>query len=178
MLSVVCSNALYRSVNEFNLLAPGNILDKARDLVLESLAKNGENINDGMDISLCAIDTKTGNVSWSGANNNLWYLRNGALCEVKAHKQSIGRSNAPEPFPTYGIPVSKGDILYLVTDGFADQFGGEKGKKFKRRQLENLLHATGSMPLATQKRTLDHMFENWRGELEQVDDVTIVGIRV
>lgn len=178
MLSVVCSNALYRSVNEFNLLAPGNILDKARDLVLESLAKNGESINDGMDISLCAIDTKTGNVSWSGANNNLWYLRNGALCEVKAHKQSIGRSNAPEPFPTYDIPVSKGDILYLVTDGFADQFGGEKGKKFKRRQLENLLHATGSMPLATQKRTLDHMFENWRGELEQVDDVTIVGIRV
>lgn len=178
MLSVVCSNALYRSVNEFDLTVPGRILDKARELVLESLAKSGEGINDGMDISLCAVHTKTGKVTWSGANNNLWYLRGNALCEVKAHKQPIGRSNTPSPFPTHEVPMSKGDIFYLVTDGFADQFGGDKGKKFKRRQLESLLHATGSMPLATQQRTLDHVFENWRGELEQVDDVTIVGIRI
>lgn len=178
MLSVVCSNALYRSVNEFDLTVPGEILDKARELVLENLAKSGEGINDGMDISLCAVNTETGKVSWSGANNNLWYLRNGALCEVKAHKQPIGLTSVPKPFPTHELPVSAGDILYLVTDGFADQFGGEKGKKFKRSQLEALLHATGSMPLATQKRTLDHIFENWRGEHEQVDDVTIVGIRI
>lgn len=178
MLSVVCSNALYRSVNEFDLTVPGSILDKTRELVLENLAKSGEGVNDGMDISLCAVDTKTGKVSWSGANNNLWYLREGALCEVKAHKQPIGRTNAASPFPTHDVPLSQGDILYLVTDGFADQFGGDKGKKFKRRQLEALLHTTGSMPLATQKRTLDHVFENWKGKLEQVDDVTIVGIRV
>ncbi len=178
MLSVVCSNALYRSVNEFDLTVPGSILDKARELVLENLAKSGEGINDGMDISLCAVNTKTGKVTWSGANNNLWYLRNDALCEVKAHKQPIGRTNAPSPFPTHEIPITKGDIFYLVTDGFADQFGGDKGKKFKRRQLEALLHATGSMPLATQKRTLEHVFTNWKGALEQVDDVTIVGIRI
>jgi serine phosphatase RsbU (regulator of sigma subunit) len=178
MLSVVCSNALYRSVNEFGLTVPGSILDKARELVLENLAKSGEGINDGMDISLCAVDANTGKVTWSGANNNLWYLRDNILCEVKAHKQPIGFTNAPSPFPTHEIPISKGDIFYLVTDGFADQFGGDKGKKFKRRQLEALLHATGSMPLATQQRTLEHVFTNWKGELEQVDDVTIVGIRI
>lgn len=178
MLSVVCSNALYRSVNEFGLTVPGSILDKARELVLESLAKSGEGINDGMDISLCAVNTVSGKVTWSGANNNLWYLRNNALCEVKAHKQAIGLTNAPSPFPTHEIPIGKGDIFYLVTDGFADQFGGDKGKKFKRRQLEALLHATGSMPLATQQRTLEHVFTNWKGDLEQVDDVTIVGIRL
>jgi serine phosphatase RsbU (regulator of sigma subunit) len=178
MLSVVCSNALYRSVNEFGLTVPGNILDKTRELVLENLAKSGEGINDGMDISLCAVDSKTGKVTWSGANNNLWYLSNNALCEVKAHKQPIGRTNTPTPFPTHEIPIRTGDIFYLVTDGFADQFGGDKGKKFKRRQLEALLHATGSMPLATQKRTLEHVFTNWKGELEQVDDVTIVGVRI
>lgn len=178
MLSVVCSNALYRSVNEFDLTVPGSILDKTRELVLESLAKSGEGINDGMDISLCAVHAKTGRVTWSGANTNLWYLRDNALCEVKSHKQPIGRTNAPSPFPTHEIPISKGDIFYLLTDGFADQFGGDKGKKFKRRQLEALLHATGSMPLATQQRTLNHVFENWKGKLEQVDDVTIVGIRI
>lgn len=178
MVSVVCSNALYRSVNEFGLTVPGEILDKARELVLENFAKSGEEINDGMDISLCAINTKTGAVGWSGANNNLWYLQNEVLCEIKAHKQPVGRTNIPVPFPTHHLSLRKGDILYLVTDGFADQFGGEKGKKFKRRQLEALLHATSSMPLATQKRTLDHVFENWKGELEQVDDVTIIGLRL
>lgn len=178
MLSVVCSNALYRSVNEFDLIRPGEILDKTRELVLDAFAKSSEGIKDGMDISLCAIDLRTRRVSWSGANNNLWYLKNGALCEIKAHKQPIGKTGHQLPFPTHDVPLEKDDVLYLVTDGYADQFGGAEGKKFKRRQLEGLLHATGSMPLDTQKRTLDRVFENWRGELEQLDDVTIIGIRL
>lgn len=178
MLSVVCSNALYRSVNEFGLLKPGEILDKTRDLVLESFARSGEEIRDGMDISLCAIDLNTGRVSWSGANNDLWYLSGGMLCAVKSHKQSVGRGDVHTGFPTHEVSLQKGDVIYLLTDGFADQFGGDKGKKFKRRQLEGLLHATGGMSLDTQKRTLDRVFENWRGELAQVDDVTIIGIRL
>jgi serine phosphatase RsbU (regulator of sigma subunit) len=178
MVSVVCSNALYRSVNEFELTLPGNILDKARELVLETFAKSGEEIQDGMDISLCALNTKTGKLSWSGANNNFWYMSSGRLCEIKAHKQPIGKTNTPTPFPTHDLPLKKGDIFYLVTDGFADQFGGEKGKKFKRSQLESLLIATNSMPLDIQKRTLNHAFENWQGNLEQVDDVTIIGVRM
>lgn len=178
MLSVVCSNALYRSVNEFSLLKPGNILDKTRELVLEAFAKSGEEIRDGMDISLCALNVKTGQLSWSGANNNLWYLSNDMLCEIKAHNQPIGISDVPTPFPTHELSLNQGDVIYLLTDGFVDQFGGEKGKKFKRRQLEGLLHATGGMSLETQKRTLERVFDNWRGELEQVDDVTVIGIRI
>lgn len=178
LLSVMCSNALYRSVNEFDLLVPGSILDKTRELVLEAFSRSGGAIRDGMDISLCAIHLNSGRLSWSGANNNLWYLSNSMLCEIKAHNQPIGKSDVLHPFPTHEVTLNPGDVLYLLTDGFSDQFGGEKGKKFKRRQLEGLLHATATMPLETQCRTLDRVFENWRGEHEQVDDVTVIGIRI
>lgn len=202
MVSVVCSNALNRCVKEFGLTDTGKILDKCRELVLETFAKSGEEIKDGMDISLLCIDAANQKISWSGANNPLWYFslspsgnagvsasrrtgdvvlnasENVVLTEIKADKQPIGKTDDPKPFTTHALAYRTGDVFYLMTDGFADQFGGPKGKKFKYKQLEDLLISLQREPLITQKEKLSQAFNNWKGLLEQVDDVCIIGIRI
>lgn len=176
LVSVVCCNALNRTVNEFKLTDPGKILDKTRELVLESFSKNGGDIKDGMDISLISINGNT--IKWTGANNPLWYYQNNELKEIKANKQPIGKTDHAEPFTTHTIELQKGDSLYLFTDGFADQFGGPKGKKFKYKQLEDLLVSSNDLSINEQHLTLKNTLNNWRGKLEQVDDVCVIGIRV
>jgi serine phosphatase RsbU (regulator of sigma subunit) len=176
IVSVICSNALNRSVNEFGITETGKILDKARELVLETFAKSDEEIKDGMDISLCSIDTLTNTVCWSGANTNLIYIHKEQLMEIKAHKQPIGKSENPTPFPTHQLQLEKGDKIYLISDGFADQFGGEKGKKYKRNHLESFIQSIQHDSLEIQKNELERNFENWKRGVDQVDDVTIVGI--
>ena len=187
MVSVVCSNALNRAVDEFHLTDTGKILDKTRELVLETFAKSGEEIKDGMDISLLCIHQAKMEVTWSGANNPLWYITNSAdsssdegstLIEIKANKQAIGRTENPSPFTKHTLQLNSGDIFYLMTDGYADQFGGPKGKKYKYKALEELVLANCRLPLAYQNTELLKSFSNWKGNLEQVDDVTIIGIRV
>jgi ligand-binding sensor domain-containing protein/serine phosphatase RsbU (regulator of sigma subunit) len=180
MVSVVCSNALNRAVNEFGLRDTGKILDKTRELVLETFAKSGEEIKDGMDISICRINTKTNEVQWSGANNQLWYIKNNGIemFEIKADKQPIGKTDYPKPFTTHVLELQKGDTIYLMTDGYPDQFGGEKGKKFKYKQLEQSLVTNCNKELDEQKKLLSQSFDSWKGTLEQVDDVTIIGIRL
>jgi tetratricopeptide (TPR) repeat protein len=178
MTSVVCSNALNRALNEFKIYDTGKLLDKTRDLVLETFAKSEGEIKDGMDISLCAINSKASLLEWSGANNPLWYARNGEIKEILPDKQPIGKHERVKPFTTHTIELIKGDILYLFTDGYADQFGGPKGKKFKYKQLQELLLANASKPMEEQKKILETTLESWKGSLEQVDDILIIGIRV
>ena len=178
LVSVVCSNALNRTVKEFHITEPGKILDKVRELVLETFEKSESNVQDGMDISLCCINIKTKEVQWSGAYNSLWYIQNGAIHEVSADKQPIGKNDKPVPFNTHKLNLQKGDTLYLFTDGYADQFGGPKGKKFKYKQMEELLLANASKPMDEQKDVLENTLEKWKGTLEQVDDILIIGIRV
>jgi serine phosphatase RsbU (regulator of sigma subunit) len=182
MVSVVCSNALNRTVNEFGITEPGKILDKTRELVLDTFSKSESEVKDGMDISLISIsktnDSKVKNIKWSGANNPLWYIQNNELKQIKAHKQAIGKTDNPTPFPTYEIELKKGNTIYLITDGFADQFGGKNGKKFKHKQLQSLLLATQHKPMEEQQSELEKVFESWKGPLDQVDDITIIGIRI
>ncbi|MBP7808522.1 MAG: tetratricopeptide repeat protein [Bacteroidia bacterium] len=178
MVSVVCSNALNRSLKEFGLREPGKILDKTRELVLETFAKSSTEVKDGMDISLCAINKKDKKLFWSGAYNPLWYINNGIITEVKGDKQSIGKTDNPKPFITHEIPLDNTSTFYLFTDGFADQFGGPKGKKFKYKQLEELLVSVNGKLLDEQETTIHKAFENWKGNLEQVDDVTLIAITV
>ncbi|HXB12945.1 MAG TPA: tetratricopeptide repeat protein [Bacteroidia bacterium] len=177
LVSVVCSNALNRTVKEFKIIEPGKILDKVRELVLETFEKSGE-IQDGMDISLCCINTNTYDIQWSGAYNSLWYVQNNEIKELPADKQPIGANDKPAPFNTHYLKLQKGDTLYLFTDGYADQFGGEKGKKFKYKQLQQLIMDNSQLTMEEQKKTLENKFEEWKGELEQIDDVLIIGIRV
>lgn len=178
MVSVVCSNALNRAVKEFNLSEPGKILDKVRELVMDTFSKSESEVKDGMDISLCAINTETKQIQWSGANNPLWYINDQQLFELKADKQPIGKNDNPKPFTTHTLQLKTGDLLYLFTDGYADQFGGAKGKKFKYKQLEELILKNSTLNSEQQKDNLEKVFDNWKGGLEQVDDVCVMGIRL
>lgn len=187
MVSVVCSNALNRSVKEFGMLEPGKILDKTTDLVLETFEKSDEDVKDGMDISLLAVkfsastengsERKIESITWSGANNPLWYIENGEMKELKADKQPIGKSDHRKPFTTHSLPLSL-SALFLFTDGYADQFGGVKGKKFKYKPFQDILLQNASQPMEMQKNKLDIAIENWKGDLEQNDDICIIGVRI
>ncbi len=178
MVSVVCSNALNRTVKEFGLTQTGKILDKTRELVVETFEKSTSEVKDGMDISLLCLDTKNKKITWSGANNALWYVQNNELLIIKANKQPIGKTDIPAPFTTHELEFINGTTFYLFTDGFADQFGGEKGKKFKYKQLEDLLLNNNQLALKEQSNLLDQKFESWKGDLEQVDDVCVIGIKI
>ncbi len=178
MVSVVCSNALNRTVKEFGLTETGKILDKTRELVVETFEKSASEVKDGMDISLLCIDTKNKKVTWSGANNALWYIQNNQLLIIKSDKQPIGKTEKPSPFTTHELEYNNGTTFYLFTDGFADQFGGEKGKKFKYKQLEELLLNHNNLSLSEQSNLLNKKFESWKGHLEQVDDVCVIGVKI
>lgn len=178
MVSVVCSNALHRTVVEFGITEPGKILDKAREIVIQTFAKSDKDVKDGMDISLISLDIKTKKVSWAGANNPLWYIQNSQINEVTANKQPIGKTIDPVPFTTHQIHLNKGDSLFLFTDGYADQFGGPKGKKFKYKPFKELLESLHDKDPDFQKTELTNAFDQWKGTLEQVDDVCIIGLRL
>ncbi len=180
MVSVVCSNALNRSVKEFGLKDPAAILNKTRELVLETFAKGDEEIKDGMDISLLCIDKHKKIIQWSGANNSLLFKNPdlSELTEIKADKQSISKMDNPLPFTSHQIDYRSGTLFYLMTDGLADQFGGPKGKKIMRKNLSEFLYSISELTMSEQKIKLELLFESWRGDLEQVDDISVVGIRI
>jgi len=187
LVSVVCSNALNRSVKEFQLADPGQILDKTKELVLETFEKSVSEVKDGMDISLLCIDQTNNKVFWSGANNPLWYVsptsdENGGtsweLTEIKADKQPIGKSDHGKSFTTHQITYKENTTFYLFTDGYADQFGGHKGKKFKYKPMQDLILAFQGLNIDKQDEILQQTFDEWKNNLEQVDDVCVVGIKV
>ena len=182
MVSVICNNGLNRSVREHGLTDPGKILDKTREIVIQEFEKSEEEVKDGMDISLCSLvrHSDGGTLSWSGANNPLWIIRkNGKVVEeIKADKQPIGKYTGAKPFTTHHINLEKGDSIYIFTDGFQDQFGGEKGKKFKASSMKELLLTVQDRSMEDQKVLLSEVFENWRGKLEQLDDVCVIGVKI
>jgi len=178
LVSIVCSNAMNRAVKEFGMRETGQLLDKTRDLVLETFAKSNSDVKDGMDVSLLSINRQRGEIRWSGANNALIYLSNGELREIKADKQPIGKTDNPKPFTTHKLGLDEVQQIWLLTDGYADQFGGEDGKKFKHKRLSAELLAISDLSLDRQGELLEATFDSWRGKLEQVDDVTIIGLRI
>ncbi|MBK8925827.1 MAG: SpoIIE family protein phosphatase [Crocinitomicaceae bacterium] len=183
MVSVVCHNALNRAVNEFNLINPGNILDKTRELVIETFEQKEdttqvETIRDGMDITLCVWHTDQQKLFFSGANNSLYLVRKNNLTEYHADSQPIGNYAEEKPFNTIEIQLEPDDLLYLYTDGYADQFGGPDGKKFKYKKLKDLLLSIATLSVNQQKNQLDTTFETWKGHLEQVDDVCVMAVSI
>ena len=193
MVSVVCVNGLNRSVREDGLTDPGKILDRTREIVIEEFEKSEEEVKDGMDISLCCLSpfestsTKLSTshqgsiqLKWAGANNPLWIIRNGTeeIEEIKANKQPIGKYAEPMPFTTHTIDLQQGDSIYIFSDGFADQFGGDRGKKFKTTNFKKLLVSIQGEPMIKQKAVIDEAFEKWRGKIEQIDDVCVIGVKI
>lgn len=176
MVSVVCNNGLNRSVREHGLTDPAEILNKTREIVIQEFEKSDEEVKDGMDIAVCSL---SGNqLQYAGANNPLWIIRNDELLETKADKQPIGKYADLNPFTTHTFELQPNDSIYIFTDGFHDQFGGDKGKKFKASQMKELILSIQDKNMDEQKLIINNTFETWKGALEQVDDVCVIGIRV
>jgi serine phosphatase RsbU (regulator of sigma subunit) len=178
MVSVVCSNSLNQSIKELKTANPAEILEMTRTLVKESFKSKDDNVKDGMDITLCSINYLQNTIQFTGANNPLYIIRNKQIIEVKGDKQPVGNHIKEVPFTVHTIQLEKNDVVYTFSDGYVDQFGGEKGKKFMRKRFKALLLKISNKPMQEQKSILNNTFETWRGELEQVDDVCVIGIRV
>ena len=179
MVSVICSNALNRSVREFKLTLPGKVLDKTLEIVLEKFEKSEEEVKDGMDIALCTFEQKTGKLQFAGANNPLWIVRKDSneIEEYKADKQPIGSYLKHVPFATHETILKEGDTAYIFSDGYSDQFGGKMGKKFKSINFKKLLISIHEKPMNEQCELIKKNFYDWMGHHEQLDDVCVIGFR-
>ncbi len=176
MVSVICNNGLNRSVREYGITEPGKILDKTREIVIREFEKSEEEVKDGMDIALCSVEDNI--LEFAGANNPLWLIRNNELIEIKADKQPIGVFDEPKPYTTHRIELQKGDVFYVFSDGFADQFGGPQDKKFMKGNMKKLFLSVQNETMEKQKELIEEAFMNWKGKLEQIDDVCVIGVRV
>ena len=177
MLGVAFLNEITAS-NE--LFSPAEILNLLRNKVVKELRQSGkqQETNDGMDMSIIRLDLKTKKLQWAGANNPLYIIKEKNIDEIKPDKQCIGYNDDMQPFVNHEMHLETGTSVYLFTDGYADQFGGVKGKKFKYSQLKNLLLSIYEKPAKEQKVLLDEAFESWKGKLEQIDDVCVIGVRL
>ncbi len=181
ILSVIANGLIRDAVLKSGLEDPGDILrfiDRELDKVLSkddgSLA-----MADGMDISLAVVDTGTQTVSFAGAFRPLLLLRNSEITEYKGSRYPIGQyENVVKQFDTTEIPIQSGDRIYLFSDGYVDQFGGEKEKKLNRRGFYELLLSAQSMDMEEQKSFLDYALNNWKQDIEQTDDILVMGIEI
>lgn len=178
MVSVICNNGLNRSVREHNLTDPGAILNKTREIILQEFEKSEEDVKDGMDAAICTL--KDSSLSYAGAYNPLWIIRKGEnkIVEIKGDKQPIGKYIKSKPFKTHKLKINSGDTIYIFSDGFADQFGGKKGKKFKTANFKKLLLSIQSHTMKKQQELIALAFEKYKGNLEQLDDICIIGVRI
>jgi serine phosphatase RsbU (regulator of sigma subunit)/tetratricopeptide (TPR) repeat protein len=185
LMSMIGIAFLNEVVNEKGIVQPSEILGELRNKVKISLKQTGEvgESKDGMDMALLAFHDDYSKVEFAGANNPLWLLtkRSGSweMIQYTADKRPIGYFMGKSlPFTNHSIDLQKGDLLYIFSDGFADQFGGPKGKKLKYSKMKEIITAMAELPLKEQKERLESYFMEWKGSLEQVDDVCVIGIRV
>lgn len=186
-MSMVGHNALKDIVKNTNIIKPSEILDRMSEAVNKALHNENEEANgsaqtkDGMDMSLCSIDYENMKLEFAGAFNPLYIIRKGELKQIKANKFPIGfrGEEDPEKFTNHTIDLQKGDTIYIFSDGYADQFGGPKGKKFMAGNFRELLRKVANEERMENQHAIIHKtIEDWRGELEQVDDIVLIGVKV
>ncbi|MBL1232996.1 MAG: PP2C family protein-serine/threonine phosphatase [Vicingaceae bacterium] len=190
-MSIIGLKILNQSKIQPNINSPSEALNYLNDEVYSTINihTDDENvIRDGMDISLCSISYKfevskfqpetVAVLQYSGANNPIYIVRNGELLETKADKQPIGAYETEKSFQNHEIELQKDDMVYLFSDGYADQFGGIKGKKFNYKRFKQLLTEVASLPVEEQKQILLNTHKDWKGMQEQLDDICIIGVRV
>ncbi len=182
LLSVVGINQLNQAVQNFGIVHPAALLQSLNKSMKRLLGQTTADleVRDGMDAAVLVISEKGQHVHFAGANRSLWLWRNGYMQIFRGDRRALGPQSADDqsPFTNHTIPVQKNDVLYLFTDGFCDQFGGVEGKKYKQAQLQQLLTRIATLPMKEQHRLLMEELENWRGALEQVDDILVVGVRI
>ncbi|MDX2174518.1 MAG: GAF domain-containing protein [Bacteroidota bacterium] len=179
-MSLICSDIMYKVINDGKVNNPSEALHLIDEKLVQLIKKSSESsANDGMDIALCSYYKKQNKLEFAGAQRPMLLIRNGEMIDYKPSKYSIGGHTAEgKEFELNSIDVQKGDLIYLLTDGYADQFGGDKGKKFKFKNLKELILSNHTKPMQEQKLILDTAFESWKGALEQVDDVCIIGVKI
>ncbi len=179
-MSMLGNSFLNELIVESKLFKADTVLNKLRDKIIKALGQKGaEDRKDGMDMGLCVWNKLENTLEFSGANNNLWLIRNNELIQYQGDKMPIGQFGGElKPFTSHNIALQKNDLLVLCTDGFADQFGGDGGKKLKSKSLKEFLVKGSANPLTQQKAELTALFSNWKGNHQQVDDVSLIMIKV
>ena len=196
-MSIIGYNSLNRIVEDFNITETGLILDKLNELVIEAIGNHsGQDvtIRDGMDISICCVDKDTNVLEYSGAHNSLYLIRssknviegvepimdeNGLVFyEIKPDKMAIGGDRNKASYRTHTIKLDKEDSLYLFSDGYADQFGGPKGKKFMYKQFKQMFFSIQDKTMQEQMQHLDQTLTEWKGDISQLDDICVIGVKI
>jgi len=182
-MSIIGCNLLSQAVNEYAITQPAAILNsinKGLTKVLQHKRDADEIVSDGMDIALCSFNSDTMTLEYSAAYNPMWLIRENSVIEFTADKFPVGAflDSQERLFTRNEIPVKKGDMVYIFSDGYADQFGGPKGKKFKYKKFQELLIENHLKAMTNQRTVLEHTINQWKGDLEQVDDILVIGIQV
>jgi serine phosphatase RsbU (regulator of sigma subunit) len=174
-MSLLNISFLNEAISEKKIIEPGKVFDHVRMRLVENISQEGA--KDGMDGILCGIDFARKTLTYAAANNAPVLVRSNEVIPLLKDKMPVGKGEKMDSFTSNTVQLQKGDCLYLFTDGYGDQFGGPKGKKFKHRKLEETLIAISDQPLPKQYEILETTFNDWKGNLEQVDDVLVIGIR-
>ncbi len=179
-MSMIGSSLLNQIINEKNIIEPAPILDQLNAGIIHALKQKENESSYGMDISICTFDFNKNELLFAGANRPLWLIRNNELHFYKSNKFPIGGLQvvSDEKFTQHVIPLQKNDAIYIFSDGYADQFGGVRGKKLMTRRFRETLLAIQNQTMEEQEKYLKEYFQNWKGNNEQVDDVLVIGIRV
>lgn len=181
LMSMIGNDLLHHITRDLKVEQPAAILDLLHSGVTNVLKQDGKyaDTKDGMDIALLSFDLENLKLEYAGAYRSLYIIRNNTIIEQKANKFPIGNTQQERSnFTNHEIQLQKGDMCYAFTDGYADQFGGDNGKKFMMKRFQNLLLEIHVLPVHEQEKRLDHEIELWKGEVEQVDDILVIGIRV
>ncbi|MBK6521554.1 MAG: SpoIIE family protein phosphatase [Sphingobacteriaceae bacterium] len=175
-MSLLNINFLNEAINEKNITKPNEIFNYVRNELINSISKEGQ--QDGFDGVLICINTLTKEITYSAANNKPLLISDNEIQQLETDKMPVGKSVKEGMFRLFNIQLRNSDTLYLFTDGYADQFGGPRGKKFKLNELNKLLRSITHLPMIEQKQKLKEHFDLWKGDLEQVDDVLLFGIKI
>jgi serine phosphatase RsbU (regulator of sigma subunit) len=181
-MSIVGSNNLNYAVNVVGARKPSDVLDALNQGVTNSLNQReaSSSIKDGMDIALCTVDFKSKKMQFAGAYNPAYHVRNNVLTEISGDKFPIGAFLGEElkKFKNHELELQKDDTIYIFSDGYKDQFGGEQGKKFLAKRFRDLIIEISHKPMAEQKETLDKTIEFWMRDHSQVDDILVMGVKI
>ena len=181
-MSIVANNLLEQATRQLKLTKPSEILTYLNKGVTETLHQTYEesSVKDGMDIALCSWNKKLKTLQFAGAYNPLYLFRDGKLIEYRGDRFPVGTFVGEESgtFRNHEIKVQEGDMLYLFSDGFSDQFGGPQGKKFKVRRFKEMLREVHTFPVDQQYKMISERLKQWIGDLEQVDDIVLLGVRI
>ncbi len=180
-MSIIGHNSLNKVVREYGITRPGSILDQLNVEVMKALTqRNEETINDGMDLTLIAFNRKEFTLEFAGAYNPLYLVRDGEVIVHKADRFPIGMSSmeSKKTFVNQKVDIKSGDMIYMSSDGYADQFGSADAKKFKSGNVKKLLAQIYMLPVEEQRRRLEKEILAWKGDLPQVDDIMFIGTKI